>query len=154
LHSGPCLLIPGQPLKVDAMRQLLRAVGLFVALFFMVLSAACGGHSASPTAPSSPSATSPSPAPAPVPAPGSGATISGIVASQSGPATSVVVGVQNTNVSAPADGSGNFTLSNVPASDVALTFTSAGVQAMVPLGSVAANDKVQVAVTVQRIRKA
>src|SRR5262249_4493075 len=104
--------------------------------------------SASPTAPSSPVAAQPSPAPAPAPAPGSGATISGTVASQSGPASSVIVGVQNTSVSASADGSGNFTLSNVPASDVPLTFASAGVQAMVPIGVVAANDNVQVAVTV------
>lgn len=127
------------------MRQLLRAVGLLGALFFMILEAACGGHSASPTAPSSQSVVSAVPAPSPVSA---GATISGTVANQSGPATSMVVGVQGTNVSAPADGTGTFTLANVPASDVTLTFTSAGVQAMASIGTVAANDKLQVAVTV------
>src|SRR5579862_9322329 len=127
------------------MRQLLRAIGLLVALLLMIVGAACGGHSASPTAPSSPSVVSAAPAPSPA---AGGATISGTVAIQSGPAASMVVGVQGTNVSSPADGAGNFTLANVPASDVTLTFTSAGVQAMAPVGTVAANDKLQVAVTV------
>src|SRR5260221_178995 len=139
------------------MRQSLRAVCpgfgsvLGVALLGsqLALVTGCGGHSATPPAPSGTSAPAASPAPAPGPAPSAaGATISGTVASTSSSPAGLIVGVEGTGASSIADAGGNFALNNVPPADVVLTFSAPGVSASAPVGAVAMNEVVQVSVTV------
>jgi predicted small lipoprotein YifL len=114
--------------------------------------AACGSHG-SLTAPSS--ATSATTTPAPTPA-GAGATIVGTISGASGPArtgshgfstSGVTVTVAGTSVSCAVDQGGNFLLTNVPPIQVVLDFSGPGIDASLPLGAVADNDRVQIGVT-------
>src|SRR5215471_5173476 len=129
------------------MNKVLRALSAWGVVFCAASAVGCGGHSTSPTAPSSTAPSSPSSSPAPGPTPGpQGATIMGTVATAA-PA-GMVVAVEGTAASAVADAAGRFNLSNVPPADVVLTFTAPGVSASTPVGTVAAADVVEVAVTV------
>jgi K+/H+ antiporter YhaU regulatory subunit KhtT len=128
---------------------LLKIFVIFVPVLALV---ACGGH-ASPTAPSNAPSTLPPPA---APAT-SGATIVGTVSGSSGAnragshildASSVTVTVAGTAVSATVDAAGTFTLTDVPPIQVVLNFAGPGVNAALPLGMVAANDHLQISVTV------
>jgi len=108
---------------------------------------ACGGNATlSPVGPSSSSA---------------GASISGTVSGTGVTATraldagsfgmlgstSVTVSIVGTNVSTTTDGQGQFTLNNVPAGTVTVNFTAPGSSATITLTGVGADDKVQIAVT-------
>ncbi len=121
---------------------------------FLTGAVACGGHG-SPTAPSS---TSPEiAAAAPAAAASAGATIVGTMSGASSAATAgwrasnmagVIVTVVGTTVSGAVDSSGTFTLTNVPPSQVVLNFSGPGIDASLPLGAIAENDRVQISVTV------
>jgi uncharacterized protein DUF5666 len=119
----------------------------------LVLSIACTTRSSSPTAPTA----SPLPATAPPAPASSGATISGTVSTAASGASrwrtrdasgGMTVTVAGTSISAPVGGDGAFTLTGVPPIEVVLTFSGAGVNATLPLGSVASDDHVQISVTV------
>jgi len=116
----------------------------------LVLSVACTTHS--PSAPSSAAPQS-----AATPAAVSGTTIAGTVSvasSTSGvwraraAAPNLTVAVKGTSLSAPVGADGSFTLSGVPSIDITLQFAGPGVDATLPLGSVATDDHVQITVTV------
>ena len=90
---------------------------------------------------------------------GGGATISGQLNSASGaPLTTnsfstmetrgVAITVVGTGISTTADNAGQFTLNNVPAGTVQLSFSGAGWNATVTIAGVGPNDHVQVTVTV------
>lgn len=117
----------------------------------------CGSRSASPTAPSG---EPPASAQAPVPSGASlaGATISGNIAGASPAALAgvrtlgvsavgVSVSITGTGVSATTDATGNFTLNDVPSSDVVLAFVGPGIDAVLPLGVVSDHDTVHIMVT-------
>jgi hypothetical protein len=115
----------------------------------LTASAACGGH-ASPASPSS------APPTTTTPVSGAGATIVGTVSSTSSAArigwrafntSGVAVTVAGTNVSAPVDSTGSFTLTGVPPGQVVLHFSGPGIDASLPLDAVADNDHVQIGVT-------
>jgi hypothetical protein len=117
-----------------------------IALGIAVVVSACGKNDvASPAAPSrstvSPSASGPL----------SGTTIAGTVMSGVGAASvraagsAMVVSVAGTSISAAIDGSGRFTLQNVPTGNVTLTFTGGG---SVTITGVNANDQIRITVRV------
>jgi hypothetical protein len=60
----------------------------------------------------------------------------------------VTVTVVGTSVSTSVDSHGSFTLTGVPAIDVVLSFAGPGINASLPLGTVGANDRVEISVTV------
>ena len=111
------------------------------------LTSACGDAGSASLSPVAPSAV------------GGGATISGQLNSASGaPLTTnsfstmetrgVTITVVGTGISTTADNAGQFTLNNVPAGTVQLTFSGAGWNATVTIAGVGPNDHVQVTVTV------
>ncbi len=111
------------------------------------LTTACGGAGSPSLSPVAPSAV------------GGGATISGQLNSASGaPLTTnsfstmetrgVTITVVGTGISTTADNAGQFTLNNVPAGTVQLSFSGAGWNATVTISGVGPNDHVQVTVTV------
>ena len=131
--------------------NLLKILLVLALVAASVVSVACGNHP-SPTAPSSAAASLvATPPPVPIAA---GATIVGIVSGMPGVSgvgqqvSSVIVTVVGTNVSATVDSSGSFTLTDVPLIQVVLNFAGPGVNAALPLGMVAANDRLQISVTV------
>ena len=84
-----------------------------------------------------------------------GATISGAVvgpagstggSSQTAPSSGLTVSVVGTGPRATVDSTDNFTLTNVPAGNVDLQFSGQGMNAQVPLGTIAASEKVSVTV--------
>lgn len=115
-------------------------------LLVIALSTACSGGSGNPAEPS-PAAD--------------GATISGVVTGPavqaggasmlSGPAATagagLTVSVAGTGISAPADATGRFTLTGVPAGDLELVFAGAGVNARLSL-AVREREQVTLRVTV------
>ena len=126
-------------------------IATFALLF---VTTACG--SSSPAAPSSASAQSAVAVVTPTNAIG-GATIVGTVSGVSLKSaagvralgnTSLIVTVVGTNVSAAVATDGSFTLANVPASHVVLSFAGPGVDATVAIGVVGNDDRIQIAVTV------
>ena len=126
-----------------------RSLALIIAL--AAISAACGGHSSAPTAPT--------------PAAGGSATTAGMAtisgAVQTGAAatpaafrfgggaaiTGVTVTIVGTTISATADASGRFTLNNVPPGDLQLQF-SGGASGTLPLTAVQASQTIDVVVVV------
>ena len=136
------------------MRTTIDHLRIFAVLALLVASVACGSHS-SPTAPSS--ASSATTAPTSVSTVSTGATIVGTVSSGTSVTKTsvravstpvVTVTVVGTSVSATVDSGGSFTLTNVPASQVVLNFSGVGIDASVPIGTLADNDHVQIGVTV------
>jgi hypothetical protein len=127
-------------------------LNLFIVLAVLAVSVACGGHP-SPTAPSNPLPVTDVSAPTPVVG---GATIAGTLSDLSGAASSlrvlgfsnITVAVAGTNVSAVVDLNGGFTLTNVPPGEVVLKFSGPGIDASLPLGTVADNDHLQIGVAV------
>ena len=125
---------------------------LLVLLALLAVSGACGGHG-SPTAPSTPPLVTEVSPPTPAVA---GATIVGSVSGLSGAASGLralvfsdlTVSVAGTNASALVDSNGGFTLTNVPAGEVVLKFSGPGIDASLPLGTVADNDHLQIGVAV------
>jgi hypothetical protein len=118
----------------------------FVCALAALATAACGGDgSLSVTGPSSPGGATA----------GAGATITGRVNSGSGLASTIngstggglTVTIVGTNVSAPVDASGGFTLTNVPEGTVRLEFSGPGVNASVTI-TVSTGEQIQIAVTV------
>jgi len=116
-----------------------------IALSIAVMVSACGKNDVgSPTAPSRSTAS-------PTSGLTSGTTIAGTVMSGVGTAsvraagTAMVVSVAGTSISAAIDGSGRFTLQNVPTGDVTLTFTGGG---SVTITGVNANDQIRITVRV------
>jgi hypothetical protein len=80
----------------------------------------------------------------------------GTVSGMSGPARAawrglgnpgVTVTVAGTNVSCAVDPGGHFTLTSVPPIEVVLNFSGLGIDASLPLGAVADNDRLQIGVT-------
>src|ERR1044071_7529812 len=61
--------------------------------------------------------------------------------------STVTVTIEGTNVSTTVDGSGNFTLTNVPAGTVQLHFQGRGADAMLTISGVEADDNLQITVT-------
>src|SRR5437667_9596745 len=119
-----------------------------VLMALAVGAAACGkADSASPAGPSS-SAT---PAPSSGPTNGS-ANISGMVLTGSSTAAfrpaggSLTVTIVGTSISATIDGSGHFTLRNVPSGDLMLAFSGSGHDALVSITGV--EDLEQIRITV------
>ena len=138
------------------MRTSIDRLKIFFLLFFALLTGAvaCGAHG-SPTAPSS--ASSEIATAAPAAAASAGATIVGTMSGASSAAAAgwrasnmagVIVTVAGTTVSGAVDSSGTFTLTNVPPSEVVLNFSGPGINASLPLGAIAENDRVQISVTV------
>jgi Domain of unknown function (DUF5666) len=123
--------------------------GLFAfGIVTAVVGSACGSSemSLSPTAPSSITTSA-------------GAVISGRVNGVTAAATSMdtfstmeshalTVGVVGTNISTTINGSGQFTLSGVPAGTVQLKFSGTGVDATVTLSGVTTTDRIDITVTV------
>lgn len=84
-----------------------------------------------------------------------GATISGSVigpasgpstGGQAAPSSGMVVAVAGTSVSTTVDQNDNFTLTNVPASNVDLKFSGTGVSSQIALGAIGAGERVSVTV--------
>jgi hypothetical protein len=126
-------------------------VPLRAALFVSALSllTACSNHqSATPAAPSSPTAAAPAPA-----ATGS-ATIAGTVvgtsttSAWSARAANMTVTAVGSAASATVDGNGHFTLVNVPAGRVDLHFMGSGADAHLILDGVASNQTMTISVRV------
>jgi Domain of unknown function (DUF5666) len=118
---------------------------LFVLVACVALcSAGCGSGSKSPTAPSSSAGTPSSGSPV---APAS-ATINGLVQSGGAAASGMIVAVVNTALSTKSDSGGRFSLTNVPAGDVQLHITGSGADAVVPVGTVAASQTMNIVVSV------
>jgi hypothetical protein len=122
---------------------MLKSVSFYGLLVAALGLSACGGTSSSPTSPST----------------GSGAataTITGtlrggspLLAASTGTAMSgVVVTVVGTNISASVDAADRFTLTGVPAGDVTLKFSGAGVDSSVPLAQVRPSETVSLVVSV------
>ena len=116
------------------------------------LTLACGGHDAAmPTAPSSSAAAMPGAGAV------TGATISGTVLGQGASLTTarvhtlgvpLTVTVTGTTTAAAVDGSGHFTLVNVPAGHVDLHFTGAGTDAHLALDGVMDHAAITITVVV------
>lgn len=137
-----------------------------IALSLLVVSlsvAACGGKS--PTGPSpvdtpgagQTPAPAPAPEPAPAPAPAGSAVVTGTVVApgSSFVASATLVGmggvnvsVVGTSISATADGSGRFTLQNVPSGDQQLEFSGAGANARLPLDDITERERIDLTVEV------
>ena len=122
----------------------------FLTCFLMASTAAvvaCSGHQA--TSPAAPSSAAPGAAPAA----SVGATISGTVIGVSAPSgwtvhsAPLTVSVSGSTMSTSVDGSGHFTLQNVPSGHVDLHFTGSGVDAHLALDGVA--DRSTLTITVR-----
>ena len=135
-------------------RQTPRFLPFVLLVFATALVGACG-QSSSPTAPSMVTGASPL-----APASSSGATVVGQVTGTSSTSSSstskltpqsssgLTVTVVGTGISTTVDGSGNFTLSNVPPGDATLQFTGQGTNATVAISGLAAGQQIQITVTV------
>jgi len=120
-----------------------------IAIATAVIVAACGKTMPSPAGPSASASTS---APAPSGATGT-ATISGSVigapatgAFRTMSAASIVVTVVGSSVTATVDGSGRFTLQNVPSGDQTLVFSGTGISARVTISGVADHEHIDISV--------
>jgi len=133
------------------MRKLFT-LGLVAAL---ALTAACSG-SDTPSSPMAPSVmampTSPT---GPTSGPTSGAMLTGTVTVASGakrvtPSATggLTISVAGTNLSAPVDGNGSFTLDGVPPGDVQITISGGGVNATLTVGGVQAGQTIKLKITV------
>jgi len=60
----------------------------------------------------------------------------------------MIVTVAGTEIAAPVDSSGHFSLDGVPPGDIQLRFTNAGVDAAIPIQGVAEQEQIHIAVTV------
>lgn len=125
---------------------------LAIAVVAAVAGAACGGNSEMSFLPTSPSGIG-------TPA---GAVITGRVTGVTTPATSsdafgaldvrsdvrsLTVSVVGTSISTTITGSGQFTLSGVPAGTVQLKFSGPGVDATVTLSGITATDQIEITVS-------
>lgn len=130
------------------MRRITKLSLFAIGIVTAVVSGACGNSemSLSPTAPSSIGTSA-------------GAVISGRVNGVTAAATSMdrfsamesqalTVSVVGTNISTTINGSGQFTLSGVPAGTVQLKFSGSGMDATVTLSGVTATDRIEITVTV------
>ena len=97
--------------------------------------AACGGNSSAPAAPSSANAATSLTA----------ATIMGTVRNAVPGGT---VGVSGTGMSSGVDGAGHFTLANVPTGDLRLQVSSGGASGIVPIAGVQAAQTIEIVVSV------
>ena len=61
--------------------------------------------------------------------------------------STVTVTIEGTNISSTVDGSGNFTLTNVPAGTVQLHFQGRGADAMLTISGIQSDDNLQITVT-------
>ena len=127
-----------------------------VACAVTILTAACGGQSASVTGPSGDSVASVAPA---TPVTSTGATISGNIAGASVGAFSLTsrtqqttagsgvrVSVTGTDIFADIDIHGSFTLLHVPSIEVVLRFVGPGVDATLPVGAVGPTEEIHLVV--------
>lgn len=136
-----------------------KIFGMPALLFAVMLSVACGGSGSqsstvSPNSPSSPVSAPPSAAPQPGGS-GTGATISGTVLGAAGGASlrtmggaTMTVNVVGTSLTATVDGGGNFTLNNVPAGDVTLSFSGSGANAFITITGVSVREQIHITVNV------
>ena len=124
--------------------------GVAFVLSACVVVVGCSGHqAATPTAPSSAASASPAPS-------AGSATISGTVVGMSSASASawstrsvgMTVSVVGTSSSAAIDGSGHFTLINVPAGRIDLHFMGSGTDAHLILDGVASNQTMTISVRV------
>ncbi len=74
----------------------------------------------------------------------SGATVSGVVTGGSG----MTVTVAGTTIGTTIDSTGRFALTNVPAGDIELRFSNAGVEAVLAIPGIAEQDQIELDVTV------
>jgi primosomal replication protein N len=142
--------------RTVSMPRIRQLAAVPVLAFALIAAAACGGKS--PTSPSPPSGGSetPAPAPAPAPSPAGRATIAGQVVagtvamdtSSMSPIAGVTVTVSGTSISTLSDGSGRFSLSNVPAGDRQVEFEGHGVHARVTIEHVEEQEEISVTVVV------
>lgn len=138
------------------MRKLGVSLGCAFAVAMLVSVAACGKSDgpSSPAAPSQSGATGSF----------SGATIAGTVMfgattasagpvsfnsrAMAGVGSGVTVTVQGTSITATADGSGRFTLANVPTGNITLVFRASGIEASVTVSGVNTADQIRITVVV------
>ncbi|HEV8345356.1 MAG TPA: DUF5666 domain-containing protein [Vicinamibacterales bacterium] len=132
------------------MRTVVRRLSITIAIAVSALIVvACGGHDASPAAPTAPVAGAPPPSGST-----SGATIAGTVVGAIGAASirtnavSMVVSVVGTSITATVDGAGRFTLRSVPPGRVQLQFTATGANARLDLDDVADREEIRIEVRV------
>jgi hypothetical protein len=129
-----------------------RMVVVLALALSAVAAAACSGSQTALTTPTS--AAGNSPAASPASGAVSGATISGTVVGVTTASAvktmgvTMSVGVAGSNASATVDGSGRFTLTNVPAGHVELHFTGTGVDAVLGLDGVAEHSTVVITVRI------
>jgi len=118
-----------------------RGHSLVILAIAALTAAACSGRDGTP-APISPS-------PLVSPSASSGATVSGIVNIDNRTLPpGMIVTVAGTEIAAPVDSSGHFSLDGVPPGDIQLRFTNAGVDAAIPIQGVAEQEQIHIAVTV------
>jgi hypothetical protein len=119
-----------------------------IAIVTTALVTACSGKATSPAAPSSPSA-----GPAVANAAAGTATIAGSV--NGGGVTAafrptsvgpITVSIAGSSMTTNVDGSGRFTLRNVPSGDQTLVFSSNGVNAQLVIAGVADHEQIQISV--------
>lgn len=120
-------------------------VGLILAA--TILAAACGGGNGSPTAPSE-STGAPSGTSATITGTVQGASSAMLAASSAATLSGVTVSVVGTSIRSTADVAGRFILTNVPAGSVQLQLTGGGANATVALNPVAAQQTVDVVLSV------
>jgi len=133
------------------MRKLLVSVCVPLSIVVALAGAACG-KSSTPASPASPSSgASPQPAAA-----ATGATIAGAVVSSSGAQSvrpmggaAISVSIVGTGISAAIDGSGTFTLQNVPSGDVTLAFSGNGIDARLTITGVSNHEQIHITVNLQ-----
>lgn len=129
-----------------------RMVVVLALTLSAVIAAACSGSQTALTTPTSVAGSSPATSPASGAV--SGATISGTVVGVTTASAvktmgvTMTVSVAGSNASAIVDGSGRFTLNNVPAGHVELHFTGTGVDAVLGLDGVAEHSTVVITVRV------
>ena len=136
----------------------MRSVLATVLCAGLVMTMGCGDKAAAPVGPT-PVAVTPAlgpQAPETPPAPSGGAVIAGTItlpagASGFGPqtiTTAVIVAVVGTDVTALVGGTGAFELRGVPAGDVTLRITGAGIDTAVAVGAVQTGQTVQLVIVV------
>jgi hypothetical protein len=112
-----------------------RALTLLIVTTMLV---GCGSAK-SPTGPTAARVQGPAPADG-IP----GATIEGTIVGTTGsPTNGMTITVTGTNVASPVDGSGHFALRGVPAGDIQLQIGANGVEAVLAIAGVSADEHIQ-----------
>ncbi len=131
------------------MRKRFVTLSASVVLTLAVAIAACGKSST----PASPSAATPAAAAKPS-APVTGAVIAGTVMTAAGTASvrasgaAMSVSIAGTAITALVDGSGRFTLQNVPTGDVTLNVSGNGVNASLTITAVSDHEQIDIVINV------